>query len=281
MPDRIAYLLLAHAAPAQLGALVRELAGERAAFYVHVDRAARASVFREMQRALEGIPNVRYVERQSTPWGSFALVEATLRCMQAAEDESLGYSHAVLLSERDFPIRPRAEIEAFLAAHADSTFMEWHDMPFWLDSHHRLRHWHLRRRHLHIWIPARRRIPAVVDPIRGGAMWWCMARDDVRHCLDMAARHPEIARYFRHTDVPDETFFQTLVCARPGATVVNDSMRFILWDPDAAHPETLTAAHLDAMTASGKLFARKFDETANPGVLDLVRARTLSAPAGG
>lgn len=275
--DGLAYLLLVHTAPTQAAELIRELASPRAAFYVHIDRSAPAAVADELVRATSGVRDVRLVDRHYTPWAGFGLVRATLACLRAAAASQTPFTHAVLLSGQDFPIRPRADIEAFFAAHRGTSFMEWHDMPFWSDTHQRLRHWHFRSRHLHLRVPARRRAPEVVAPVRGGSMWWSLAWADVRHCLDTARRHPEVVRYFRHTDIPDETFFQSVVLSRAEADVVNDPLRYVRWnDPEGAHPATLTHADLDALTGADALFARKFDEAEDPGVLATVRSRLLS-----
>jgi hypothetical protein len=54
-------------------------------------------------------------------------------------------------------------------------------------------------------------------------------------------------------------------------TVENENLRYIDWSREPA-PAVLGRSDLDAMLASGKLFARKFDASVDPDVLDLLDA---------
>ena len=67
--------------------------------------------------------------------------------------------------------------------------------------------------------------------------------------------------------VPDEIFFQTLVLNSPHRdSVVDANLRYIDWPG----PRVLRADDLDALLGSGMLFARKFDETVDAEILDLL-----------
>ena len=80
-------------------------------------------------------------------------------------------------------------------------------------------------------------------------------------------------RFFEHVFIPDELFFQTIVTNSPLAdTVENDNLRYLDWSREPA-PAVLTRDDLDAIGASGALFARKFDETVDAEILDLLDAR--------
>jgi hypothetical protein len=80
-----------------------------------------------------------------------------------------------------------------------------------------------------------------------------------------------VIRFFRHALHPDELFFQTVLLNSPLAdTVVDDHLRFIDWRDDPGSPAVLQTPDRDAMIASGKLFARKFDTSVDEGILDLL-----------
>lgn len=90
--------------------------------------------------------------------------------------------------------------------------------------------------------------------------------------------NPNFVNFFKYVDVPDEIFFQTIVMNSPYAQcVVNDNMRYIDWkDWDAGSPAVLGREDLGKLAASPKLFARKFDESVDPEVLELIDEKILS-----
>jgi hypothetical protein len=103
----------------------------------------------------------------------------------------------------------------------------------------------------------------------------------VRYLREFVAASPGVVRFFRHVDVPDELFFQTVLCSSPlRERIVNDNLRFIDWrDPASGSPAVLTSADFPALQASPKLFARKFDATADAGILDLIDRELLKVSA--
>ncbi len=85
-------------------------------------------------------------------------------------------------------------------------------------------------------------------------------------------RNPRFVRFFEHALLPDELFFQTIVMNSPLVeTVVDDHLRYIDWSVDPG-PAVLRAADFDTLIASGSLLARKFDDTVDATILDLLDA---------
>jgi hypothetical protein len=83
-------------------------------------------------------------------------------------------------------------------------------------------------------------------------------------------------RFFRYVDVPDEIFFHTIVLNSPlRDTVVNDDLRYLEWrEPElAGGPALLGESDFDKIMSSGDLFARKFDITVDPDILDMIDAQ--------
>jgi hypothetical protein len=98
----------------------------------------------------------------------------------------------------------------------------------------------------------------------------------VDHVLRFLDEHPDYRGYHEHTVCPDELFFQTILVGTGFAEaheVVDDSLRFMRWPEGANGPRTLTIDDLPAMLDSSDLFARKFDATADAGVLDRLEGR--------
>jgi hypothetical protein len=90
-----------------------------------------------------------------------------------------------------------------------------------------------------------------------------------------------VVRFFERAYIPDELFFQTILMSSTVAeTVVDSNVRYLDWSRRPA-PAILGVGDLEAMLASGALFARKFDITVDAKILDLLdeRFERESAPA--
>jgi PAS domain-containing protein len=85
-----------------------------------------------------------------------------------------------------------------------------------------------------------------------------------------------LRRFYRHTFIPDESFFQTALVNSPlSGAIVNDSRRLIEWNPGVV---TLTEQHRDLMLESDAWFARKFDERLDGRILDFLERRLADRP---
>ena len=127
--------------------------------------------------------------------------------------------------------------------------------------------------------PVKRKFVRGFEPF-GGSAYWCLSRECVLY-LDRFIRHNGyFLNFFRFSLTPDELFFQTILLNSPlKHTIVNDSCWYIKWLPAAANPMLLSSADFEAITASSKLFARKFDMTQDAKILDrLDRAIQLNSP---
>lgn len=75
-------------------------------------------------------------------------------------------------------------------------------------------------------------------------------------------------RHYRRTALPTESFPHTVLHAEPGLRLSSDTRRFTSWPDRSAHPAPLRVADLDRILSSGADFARKFDPTIDPIVMD-------------
>lgn len=120
----------------------------------------------------------------------------------------------------------------------------------------------------------KRGIPGGLRPFKG-SNWFCLPKSHVDCILQYIDSHPEYVRFFRSSGLPDEQFFHTILLNSPlRDDIVNDNLRFIDWEKHAGQfPAILTADDADRLFASKKLFARKFDETVDDRILDLIDER--------
>lgn len=263
---RIAYLVLAHRAPADLVALLAKLK-TRGETYLHVDRDARGFDGHWDELAHHASLPAR---RHSVSWGGFSVVEATLELIETALAKGSA-DYLMLLSGACLPVADLAGLADRLAEEGG----EYIDMmpeaeALARDRKSRLTYYRfysktlprpylgaMNRLSRHFWM--RPDFEAEFGEPRFGSMWWCLSRP----CLDWAMRfraaRPRYDKRFRHSETPDESYFQTLVSLSPFAHKVRDSLTYVDWEKGGSHPKILSRQDLPRIAASGQYFARKFD----------------------
>jgi hypothetical protein len=287
----VAYVVLSHRNPDQVLRLVRAL-GEGPAARVlvrHDQRHSRLEL--SALRAAGGEPIEDRIEVEWATWSYVELIVACLREAVARHDPDW----ALILSGQDYPLRPLAAVEAELEAGTSDGRIGAvrevelrrppHDDEFFLRCHYR----HYARPRA--WPPLphalrpfvyTRDLPPLVGvrrlrrpPLRpyASADWLTLARPAVASIL-AAAADGGLTDYFRRVAVPSESFFASVLLNDPSLTIERDHRRYIRFpSPGAPHPATLTRDDLEALAASGADFARKFDATLYPDVLDALDAR--------
>lgn len=274
---KLAVVILAHTHPPHLERLVRRLRPAVDEVVIHINAVAE-DMYQESRRRLADDDHVHFTdERHRVRWGQYSIVEASLAGLRHLR--TLGrFDRVLLMSGQDYPVRPLAEIRTFFEQHPQQQFMEMFrlDQPNWFETQggpyapmRRIRNWHIfYRSRIHLDIPVPRRLPAGLLP-HGGSFWWSLTGDCVDHVLDTLDRHPKIERYFRHTFLADETFYQTIIGSSPfAATVDNDFRRYVDWtNPNPTPPRVLEMEDFDKVVASTALFARKMDPVRSADLL--------------
>src|SRR5262245_23051827 len=122
----VAYLVMAHAAPEQVARLVGRLSTPEDTVIVHVDRKADIEPFLKAFEALP-IPPLLTPRRVPVHWAGWGIVQATLIGMRAALEvyKSKPWTHLVLLSGADYPIRSADEIHAFYDDNKEKSYIFW------------------------------------------------------------------------------------------------------------------------------------------------------------
>jgi hypothetical protein len=298
----LAYVVLAHKLPEQVGRLIGRLEHPDDRILVHVDAKQDIEPFERELGPLVDSGRVEWVEqRVKCHWAGPGHLIATLGAAQQAFASGHDFSHLILLTGQDYPIRSTAEIRSFFAGQPDKSFLSWsfgdgYDVPdedrpgnerwHWNGDKDRIvkRYYKVPRRKHPLSFPnrllpfvPRRRWPAGLVPAQGLA-YWSLSREAIAYCLDYARRHPELGSYLKRSFAADENYFQMVLLASELAPrLVNEDLRYLNWD--VYHPHTITMADLEPMLASRKLFARKFDSRVDREVMDALdrRAQSLAA----
>lgn len=282
-----AYVVLAHKAPRQLARLVARL--QPGPVFVHIDAAVPRAAFAAFG---EAGAQATFVARHRSGWASWGLVAAALEGLRAAQSVA-GWTHVQLLSGEDYPLWPAEWIADLLAGHPDESFIAQWGLPARVwgadGGMARIRYRHMPVRRRRAFLPIPRRMPAGIRPY-GGSMYWCLSRAASAEVLRWAQERAEVVRFYRRAWIPDEMFVPTVLMNSPERErVINETLTFIRWPaPESPHPAILRTGDFEALsTASSgpsrqsgygrvKLYARKFDETVDSHVLDLVDERLLA-----
>ncbi len=299
----LAYVVLAHKLPEQVGRLIERLEHPEDRVFVHVDAKQDIRPFERELGPLVESGHVEWVEpRIKCHWAGPGHLMATLGAAAQALASGHDFSHLVLLTGQDYPIRPTAEIRRFFAEHRDKSFLSWsfgeeREVPdeerpgnerwYWNGGRERIvsRHYKLPGREHPLSFPNRflpfiptRRWPEGLVAVQGLA-YWSLTREAVAYCLDYARRRPELGSYLKRSFAPDENFFQMVLLSSDLAPqLVNEDLRYLNWR--VYHPRTVTMDDLEPMLASRKLFARKFDPEVDRAVMDALDEQARAAAPG-
>ncbi len=288
----IAYIILAHRLPLQLARLVDRLDDGEATFFIHLDRAARDeaghALGQQFLQQLAARRNVQLLPRRRCYWGSFEIVQATIAGIEAVLAAATPRDRVILLSGQHYPIKPLTYIRRFLEQHPEAEFMDsfplrlpnrWTQQGGAFRDLARILHWHLRIRSRWLHVPVRRRFLDTVNlQPYGGSQWWCLSMPCVAEIGEFIRAHPRYLAYFRRCFIPDELFFQTIVSNSSFRNrVVGTDLTYAKWNnPLPPYPAILDSRCLEELLASTALFARKFDATRDPHILDLIDQRALA-----
>lgn len=272
---KIAHLILAHTAPGQLIRLVKKLSHKDACFFIHIDSKADIKLFGE----LAGMAHVTFVQpRADVKWGAYSIVQATINGFKAIQASGQKIDFINLLSGVDYPLRSTQYIHDFFSANPGKNFM--HSLLVndeWTEAITRLTQYHLTLYKF----PAQYRVQGIMNkllPTRkmpnglipvGRSQWFTITGDAMQYIIDYLDNNKNVVRFFKLTWAPDEIIFQTILYnSLFRDSMVNDNLCYVDWSARQASPKTLDMEDKEVLMASGKLFARKFDMKAKPGIMD-------------
>lgn len=265
---RIAFLIQAHANPAQISQLTRSLQALGGDVFLHYDRKSA--------EPLDGLPDgVRCVERIPVYHGGFSQVACTLLMLEQAVAQ--GYDRYFLLSGQCFPIKSRAWLLERLALDVD--YLNIYPMPCdrlqkrldRLQHHHFERHaesvGHKLMNRLARLLPKRDFVNGLSVWPHAGSNWWCLRHDSVAYVLDYVRRMPGFVRFMSTTSYADEVFFQSILSNMGPGYATRPALFHAEFEPASGRPRLFTMADVPMLDATEAFVARKFDLAREPQVL--------------
>ena len=217
-------ILLVHSSLARAAQVARHWAESGCPLVIHVDKAVSAQEHAEFRRALAGLPDILFAPRLRCEWGKWSIVRATQAAAEIMLESFPEVRHVFLASGSCLPLRPLADLRAYLERRPQTDFIESanvEEVP-WIvgglgQERFTLRFpfaWKKQRRlfDAHVRLQRRlgycRRIPEGIVP-HIGSQWWCLTRRTLTAILEDPRRR-EYDRYFSRVWIPDESYFQTM-----------------------------------------------------------------------
>ena len=299
---RLAYIITAHKNPEQLARLVARLDAEGASFFVHIDKRTDSQVYGRIVESLRQRPNVHFLTKRF-PCNYMTLFGAVQAAVQAIDEifrQKISFDYLIYLSGQDYPIKTNAQIQMTLNEANGFSFLSYLPLPFEgmhptagrvIQNMTRIECWHLHlfgryvrvpfrggslpTRVVNAFLPAKRRFPSGFKPY-GGWAYWCLSRRHVQYVHDFVRSAPAFLRFFRYVKSADEIFLQTLLLNSPYRTeLINNDLRYVDWSTEDCHPKILAEEDFPKLRESSNLFARKFDLSTKPKVLEMIDTQIL------
>lgn len=271
---KIAHLVLAHKNPRQLAGLIRLLDHPGFDFYIHLDRKVDIHAF----SLLKKYPNVYFIRRRiAVKWGGYGTIAATLAGFR--EIDPLKYAYINVMSGQDMPLKTPAEIYGHFRENQGTEFItclrlrdEWNEALPRIMSYHFI-NWKIYGKHrlerlVNMFMPSRR-FPDGFVPV-GRSNWFALSAAAVQYILDFVDRRPGFVQYFKYCWGADEIMFPTIIYNSSFRYRIRENLLHVEWPEGCAHPKIFTRADFPALQNSDKLFARKFDEETDRGIIDLI-----------
>lgn len=281
-----AYLIMAYNNPNQLTKLLKLLDDTRNDIYLHID--SKSSISPENVSKCVKSSNVYCVRRIPVYWADYSQVEAEYILLKSALNSEKTYSYYHLLSGMDLPIKTQDEIHAFF----DNSNKEFLGIVPQESEYTRS---HIKYDYSFLKSPKYRssiirklygKISVKLQKLTGvdksynpnnwdlvdGWTWFSITNSFAKYVVE----HEElIKKMFYNAKAPDEMFLQTLAFnsefkdkIHDPHNLTNGSMRYIDWKRGT--PYVFRKDDFNSLIESSSLFARKFDERIDSGIIDMI-----------
>lgn len=271
---KIAHLILIHENPSQLKKLIQCLTHPDAHFYIHVDLKVDINPFLFLQSK-----NVKFIKnRVKVYWGAYSIVQATVNSLYEILRTNNNYDYINLMSGQDYPLKSTAHIHNFLENNPNKAFMHTLSVENeWQEAIPRLAKYHLSNytflgkylleKWLNICLPTRK-IPNNLVAV-GRSQWFTITSIHAEYLINYLKKNQNVKRFFELTWGSDEFVFQTILFnSIYQKDIVNDNLRYIDWSENKVSPKTFTMNDLSTLLNSGKLFARKFNDSIDIAIIN-------------
>ena len=265
----VGFVMLCHTALDRAAQVARHWAERDCPVVIHVDRRVEGWSYDRLRADLADLKNIRFSPRYACEWGTWGIVAATQAASELMLDQFPTVRHVYLASGSCLPLRPVADLVAYLDQRPRTDFIEsvtTEDVGWTIGGldfeRFTLRFpfsWRKQRMLFDIYVGLqrqvgfKRQIPNGLVP-HLGSQWWCLTRQTLSAILEGPDRAAN-DRYFRRVWIPDESYFQTLV-RQVSTNVESRSLTLSKFDFQGK-PHIFYDDHLQLLRRSDCFVARK------------------------
>ncbi|HXO19037.1 MAG TPA: beta-1,6-N-acetylglucosaminyltransferase [Thermoanaerobaculia bacterium] len=306
------YLIRTHRDPEQIYRLVRAIKGsspEALVVLCHDSTGCRLDL-----SPLRDLSQVSlFTFEGAVRRGGFAMIETYFLAIEWLLGRGADFDWLIYLSGQDYPTRPAAEIESFLATTEYDGFIRYWDIrsekgpwgasrrgfwryhyqyytpPPWVRPLLRGLRWINGLQpwiHLYLTYGIQVGVRAGTVPFDdrlvcyAGLQWNALSASCVRYLAEAFRANPRLIDYYRRTILPDESLLQTLLVNSGRFRLCPDDKRYYDFSGSRdGHPRVLTVDDYPRLVSGDFHFARKFDPRRDSRILDLLDARIASPAA--
>lgn len=305
------YLVLAHKNPDQLSRLINKLQDERSYFFIHIDLKSDIEKFKA-QLTLPNVHFIKdrldciwgdYSQVLATlnlikealkiaDEGYFILLSGQdypIKPLKAINEYLIENKSADFISFSESPMVKESDIYDSRINMFKVNFSSLKDSyillhPILNSSYKKIFQYFklflknkIKPRELGVFLCRSRKSPFIYH--HKGSQWWCLRTCTIKELYDFYEENKQkIDQYYKYTLCADEQFFQTILMEinnKRKQLLIKNNIHFIDWSrKNVPLPVTFGIEDVDLLMnqPSSKLFARKFDMSTSPHVLDLIDA---------
>ncbi|MCM3600538.1 beta-1,6-N-acetylglucosaminyltransferase [Robertmurraya korlensis] len=291
---RTAFILQIHKNPEQVNKFIEQLIyGDQADVYIHIDQKSKE----ELNGKIRTGPNVTILNRSlDCEWGDISQVDTTLLLLREVLATKKKYDFVCLRSGQDLLIN--GGFKEYLKEQQKNIFLNFRKMERnelglmrinWpkitrkrYTSANPIRIYRrmllsLYRKGINI-IPNKNKWPREFSFYKG-SQWFTIPHDVASYIIEFLEGNEWYYHYFKNTLVPDESFFHTLIMNSPyNQNVINNNLYVLKWGEtlsDRNSPQDLSIEDIPMLESSEQFFARKFDETKDPLVVQYITGKVV------
>jgi len=238
-----------------------------------------------------------------TAWGGFSLVEAVLRALQLLYESKNHPDWFILLSGADYPIKPAERILHDLTTseydahiHHEKIRYNNYDREWQELCHKRYCSLKFRVPFINKKLELTHRVVTLRHPLLtkpflpfsknlscfAGQQWFAANRKAAKYLMEYHRTKPALRSHYRRLDrynvIPDESYYQTILCNAANLKVSQNIWRYVDWSIGGRHPKTLLLEDLPKLNDCSAHFARKFDIDADVAILNTIDKIILNCP---
>ncbi|OBZ11973.1 hypothetical protein A8L34_16805 [Bacillus sp. FJAT-27264] len=272
---KIAYFIMVHNKKMMFYRLIRAIYDVNNLYLVHVDPKADDSIKEFMKQLTGNHPNIRQVSPRHIGYAAWSMVEVELDAIKELLSWDAEWTHFINLSGQDMPLVKQSQVLEVLSSKPNANYIRLQEAThkdkeilynaYYIEDCGQLKRLGDRE-------PFEYYFDASIKPYLG-SQWKILTRSFAEYAVTSLWAF-ELKEYFRYVLIPDEHYFPTLFMSSEFKnTLVPGNLRYIILENRENGfngASVLTSKNLMGMFNSNALFARKFDDQIDAGVLTII-----------